>query len=334
MKWLSRFGAIFFGNWTPRDATKMQHQRHAAKRSRGGHDDEDEHIVYYDLDAGSRNQSSLLFPLEDARKNAHARAKKEDAENKSAARGTSAGANGGKGASANAIGILQRPREIFHQQALFQLGMCCGCSPPCPVCYHCICFNNTDLIFVPLACGTIDADDSDHESEDENPFASLLQQPQRKPQSVADASEDDSDDVMQTAPPSDSQLSTFPRAPAAQKKKSQAKPVVSSRKSTSPVRVTPPRDANSAIVSPGDSTSRSVLRRERPMKPSAAVIAPAPPKRLSVEAADARPSRWSQKSVVSAAAMKKAASRRKSVPNALQRKREALAGGPRRYVLV
>lgn len=106
----------------------MQHHQGALRSRGGGHDDEDEHIVYYDLDAGSRHQSSLLFSPEDARKNATA--KRENAKNKSAAsrRGNAGGAGGGKRASGNASEILKHPKEIFHHQPLFQLGTCRVCS--------------------------------------------------------------------------------------------------------------------------------------------------------------------------------------------------------------
>lgn len=140
---------------------------------------------------------------------------------------------------------------------------------------------------------------------------------------------------MQTASPPELQASTatFSRETTIiAQKRPQVKNAItmSSRKSSSPVRVTPPRHATSAIVSPDDSAANtllSLLRRERPQaKPSATVAAA--PKRLSVEPADSRPSRWSQKSTVTSAG-KKAANRRKSVPNALQRKHRT-----GRYVLL
>lgn len=102
----------------------MQHHQGALRSCGGGHDDEDEHVVYYDLDAGSRQQNSLLFSPEDARKNATA--KRANAKSKSAAsrRGNADSAGGGNRAAGHVSEILQRPKEIFHHQPPFQLGTC------------------------------------------------------------------------------------------------------------------------------------------------------------------------------------------------------------------
>lgn len=116
------------GNESSSKETGARMQRHqAVKSARGGdgHDDDDEPIVYYDLDAGSMRQNPLLYSPKNARGSAHATAKRENLKGKKSVSSHRSAANG----------ILQRPREIFHQQPLFQLGTSvCVCVAAGTVC--------------------------------------------------------------------------------------------------------------------------------------------------------------------------------------------------------
>lgn len=126
---------IIWRAFCKRKRAKMSTSRYANAGKRGARDaddDDEERVVYYDLDAGSRRNSLLLYSPENPKQNVHSAASKDhpstlnrsssNFQQKKGLTAVSAAADRKCGATSNASGIFERPKEIFHQQPLFHLG--------------------------------------------------------------------------------------------------------------------------------------------------------------------------------------------------------------------